>query len=188
MNGSTHASIGRSPKRMGIFMKQPGSQCIIPLLDNNSVISKLLDLCSEIRGNAVFFFAQQNNTDNSRELKAGHRNIGYGQHQGTVIKTALCPEVLLWKRVSSVTFDVSDAVMKNIRLIIYGDLTVDFVCHTVHTVSALQERNKGKGAHDVISNGGKRLEAEGTINAEVVVLNVYGDALLRKAAISKLDR
>lgn len=72
----------------------------------------------------------------------------------------LCPKVVLWERITSVSLDVSNTVMKGELLIAYHDLTVDFVDHAVNAVPALHKRNKGEGAHNIIPNGCKRLKVE----------------------------
>ena len=103
-------------------------------------------------------------------------------------KAALRPNILFRKGVTTVPFNIADAVVEGIVLVVYHELTVDFMGHAVNTVSALHEWDESKGPHTVIADGRKGLKAEDAFHFKIVVLIIQRDSVLCKFAISKFGK
>ena len=70
-----------------------------------------------------------------------------------MLKAALCPNIMLRKRVTTVTFDIASVIVKDILSVVYHNLAVNVMRHAVNAVPALHERNERKGTHNVIADG-----------------------------------
>lgn len=104
--------------------------------------------------------------------------VCYRQHKRTIVETALHPNILFRKRITSVPLHVSDPIFKFIYLSIYGDLFVDLVFHTENAVSALHKRNKLKRTHNIVPDRRKTAEFQYSVSGEVVDLNVQSDTFI----------
>lgn len=94
-------------------------QCEIALPDNDFTSLDFDCLGTQVGGKAVFFSMQQDNADDSGEMKTTKRDIRYGEHQRTIREAALCPSVFAWEGISPVTFDIADGILKHIGRFVY---------------------------------------------------------------------
>lgn len=122
-------------------------------------------------------------TDYSRKMKYGERNIRNRQHKRASFKATLCPDVSVGKRATPVAFDITCSVFKNILPTVDPNLSVNLVLHTADAVTALHERNNGERSHYVIAYGRTRTESKRAFKPRFLIVQIQGYPFFGKNAI-----
>lgn len=144
-------------------------------------------LGTQIGGEAVFFSMQKNNTNDSSEMNPTQRDIRNGEHQRTVWKTALCPNVFPGKGISPVTFHISDGILKHVGCFVDGNRPIYRVPHAKNTMPALHEGNISERPHDVVLDRRERTKSDSAIYTEFRCLDVQRDTVLSKSIPPNAD-
>lgn len=105
---------------------------------------------AKISRDSIFPAGDHNDSYDPFKMEPEQRNIGNGQHKGTICKMALRPQIFPWERIPAIALYIPDPISKMIFLMIDSDFPLDRMAHTDYAVPALHTRDMPKGAHDVI--------------------------------------
>lgn len=187
MDSPNHGSTHRSAQGMPGLILRPDYQDKTTLPDDDFASLDLNCLGTQIGGKAVFFSPQKHNSDDSGEMKNAQRDIRNGEHQRTVWKTTLCPNVFWGKGIPPVTFDIADGILEYIGRAIDGKHPIHRVSHTINAVSALHEGYVSERPHDVVLDRCEWTKPNRAGGKEARCVDVQRDAFFSKPISGNAD-
>ena len=158
MDGPLHAALHRGPEGLPPFLQQLHVQAVPPLPDDRSGGGPGLDSRPPVGCQAVFPSPVDNRADAARKAPQGQGDSGHRQHQASALRArprALGPQVGAGKGPPPVRLHISRAAREVQPLSVEDQASLQGMPHAEDAVGALHPREKPKGPHDILPDGGE---------------------------------
>ena len=186
MNRSHHSAVHRRIERMCMLFDQRSRENGSALFYDDFTTRNFYRFRAQVSGETVFFPVEENYTDNAGKVHTCKGYIRGAEHQGTAVKEALCPNILLGKGSAAVALYIAESIFERILRSVYADTAVNRMAHTHNAVSALQKGDILKRPHNVISNRGKFAEADLSHSGYSIPVKIEDQSVSAKGIVCRI--